>query len=976
MNYINTDNLIESLRTGFISNRISSDNTLMPSLLVNNYKKNKKILSAISEELETCEAFDFSVAFINDSGLASIMQKLDYLASHNIKGRVLTTNYLNFTSPGALSKLLEFPNIEVRAYTKGGFHPKGYIFRQSNYYSIIIGSANLTASALSMNQEWSIRFLSLTDGQIVFSVREEFERVWGEAEKVTPEWITDYTIDYNLKKVSLKSLPKDAVKELQAENSIEEKEEQAEELEIVPNSMQKEAMVSLADLRLKGEDRALLIAATGTGKTYLSIFDVKQCSPQKVLYVAHRDMILNKSEKSFKTLLPNIRTGFLNGTQKDINADYLFASIFTLAKDDTLHSFPKDYFDYIIVDEVHHAGAESYKKIIEYFTPKFLLGLTATPERTDGFDIFALFHNNIPYEIRLQKALEEDLLCPFHYYGLSDLTVNGELIDDKSDFSRLVSSERIGHIEKAIKLYKSNDVPVKGLIFCSRVEEAKSLSSALNNDGFVTTYLTGENSDSEREEVIQELESDSNPLQYIISVDIFNEGVDIPCVNQVVMLRPTQSAIIFVQQLGRGLRKDKSKSYVSVIDFIGNYENNFFIPIALFGDNSYNKDNLRRALSTGSACIPGSSTIQINEIARQKIFDSINQTSFTQLKLLKEEYTKLKLRLARIPTMMDFVNNGFIDPLLFIDYAGSYYGFKCKVEKEGSLLSAKEMCSLQFLSLEFARGFRVHEILLLQKLVHQEQITCENFSQILKIYNVTLTEKDIVGMCNLLSPDFYTQADKKKYGGITYVSFDKTTQIFTRSEEFSNLLNNELYVKEISDCLSYGLKRAILKENEVRVDNNLVLYRKYSRKDVCKLLNWKSDCSSTVYGYKTETSTDDYTCPIFVTYKKSDDISDTTKYEDVFIDNSRFNWYSRSRRTSESDEVSALIHQNENNIRVLLFVKKDDAEGSDFYYMGDMKYHSFEDTTMNGKDGKVPVVNIQFDMETPVPQNLYSYLEG
>ena len=199
----------------------------------------------------------------------------------------------------------------------------------------------------------------------------------------------------------------------------------------------------------------------------------------------------------------------------------------------------------------------------------------------------------------------------------------------------------------------------------------------------------------------------------------------------------------------------------------------------MFGDNSYNKDNLRRALSTGSACIPGSSTIQINEIARQKIFDSINQTSFTQLKLLKEEYTKLKLRLARIPTMMDFVNNGFIDPLLFIDYAGSYYGFKCKVEKEDLLLSAKEMCSLQFLSLEFARGFRVHEILLLQKLMQQEQITCENFSQILKIYNVTLTEKDIAGMCNLLSPDFYTQADKKKYGGITYVSFDKTTQIFT-----------------------------------------------------------------------------------------------------------------------------------------------------------------------------------------------------
>ena len=281
----------------------------------------------------------------------------------------------------------------------------------------------------------------------------------------------------------------------------------------------------------------------------------------------------------------------------------------------------------------------------------------------------------IAYEIRLQKAMEEDLLCPFHYYGLSDLTVDGEVIDDKSDFRKLVCDERIKHIERSINLYRNFAYPVKGLIFCSLVDEAKELSEKLNKDGYYTKYLTGENSDSERERVIQELESDENPLQYIISIDIFNEGVDIPSVNQVVMLRPTQSAIIFVQQLGRGLRKFKGKSYVSVIDFIGNYENNFFIPIALYGDNSYNKDNLRKVMSSGSSGLPGTSTVQITEIARQKIYQAINETNFTQLKLLKEEYNKLKMRLARIPTMMDFVNNGFIDPHLFIDYAGSYYEF-------------------------------------------------------------------------------------------------------------------------------------------------------------------------------------------------------------------------------------------------------------------------------------------------------------
>lgn len=978
MEVVKTDRLLNSLKRGFISSKVVSDNYLMPSLLVNDQKKDKKILSALTDELSTCEAFDFSVAFINDTGLASILEKLEYLERHNIKGRILTTNYLNFTSPGALSKLLEFSNLEVRVYTKGGFHPKGYIFKQSNYYSVIIGSANLTASALSQNQEWSLKFLSLTDGQIVFSVKEEFERVWNDAEAVTDKWISDYKKDYVQKRFSIKPF-KDEEKEFEAEYQIQNPEElkdSKDDDEIVPNSMQEEAMVSLSELRSKGEKRALLIAATGTGKTYLSIFDVKQVKPKRVLYVAHRDMILNKSEHSFKTLMGKINTGFLNGNQKDFEADYLFASVFTLAKDETLSQFKKDHFDYIIVDEVHHAGASSYKKIIDYFTPKFLLGLTATPERTDGFDIFALFHNNIPYEIRLQKALEENLLCPFHYYGLSDLTVNGEIIDDKSDFTKLVSSERIQHIEHAIKRYKSNDIPVKGLIFCSRIEEAKELSSALNNDGFFTTYLTGENSDSEREKTIQRLENDDDPLQYIISVDIFNEGVDIPCVNQVVMLRPTQSAIIFVQQLGRGLRKDKSKNYVSVIDFIGNYENNFFIPIALFGDNSYNKDNLRRALSSGSSCIPGTSTIQINEIAKQKIFDSISQTSFKQLKLLKDEYNKLKLRLAKVPSMMDFVTNGFIDPLLFIDYSGSYFEFKSKLKENSFELNERERKSLQFISNEFAHGIRVHELLILNLILDRKEIPLEDFKTELENYGIKFSIKDIKGMVRNLSLDFYRDSDKSKYGEISYLTFDEEKKSISKTKHFEALLKNQNYKTELEDCINYGLSKAKLKLNEHFENHNLVLYRKYSRKDVFKILNWaKDENPQNVGGYMTKKTDDEFHCPVFVTYEKSDEISDSIKYKDFFIDNTRFNWMSKSKRSLTSPDVSSILNQEDNHIQIMLFVKKDDNEGTDFYYMGNMKTvkESAEQTQMESGES---VVNIQFDMETPVSQSMYNYLEG
>ena len=959
------EQLVAGLKTGFISKDFRSNTAMRPSLLVNDKRREKKILSALSEELSACTSFDFSVAFINSDGLASIKELLSELEAKGIKGRILTTNYLNFTEPSALREIIDFSNIELRAYTKGGFHPKGYIFTHKDYYSIIIGSANLTASALSMNQEWSVRFVSDEDGEITSSIRDEFERVWNEAEIADDEWINSYEIQYENERLSLP----ESLKEDEASYSA------APSYEVVPNSMQKEAMESIHELRERGEDRALLIAATGTGKTYLSIFDVKQMRPRKVLYIAHRDMILEKAKESYDSLLCNIHSGLLNGNNHDYSADYLFASIFTLVKDDVLKHFKRDEFDYIIIDEVHHAGANSYKKILSYFTPKFLLGLTATPERSDGEDIFKLFNYNVPYEIRLKRAMEEDLLCPFHYYGLTDLTVNGEVIDDKSDFSKLVSQERVKHISKAMRRYRNFSHPVKGLIFCSRQDEARELSGALNEEGFVTTYLLGDSSSDERERVIERLESDDDPLEYIITVDIFNEGVDIPAINQVVMLRPTASSIIFTQQLGRGLRKYNGKSYVSVIDFIGNYQNNFFIPIALFGDNSYSKDNLRKALSAGSSIIPGSSTVQINEIARDQIFKSINDTNFKQLKFLREEFSKLERRLGRVPSMIDFTDNGFIDPLLFIDYAGSYYEFLLKLDKEKEELSANHRTSLQFVSLEFGHGLRVHELLILDVLKDRAEISISEFKEFLKCYSVEYSYKDIEGMCNTLSSSFYTAPDIKKYGKLNYVYL--SGDYIKRSDDYSALLESSLYKSYLADTLSYGLKRARLNGDERYVDHNLVLYRKYSRKDVCKLLNWKENITAqNIGGYIVQKQNDEITCPVFITYKKSSDISESINYEDYFIDNSQLHWMSKNKRTSSSPDVSEIINQSRNNIQIPLFVKKSDNEGSDFYYLGPMKELSYKDTKMKANGELVNVVNVIFSIDNPLPHNLYNYLES
>ena len=395
--------------------------------------------------------------------------------------------------------------------------------------------------------------------------------------------------------------------------------------------MQEAALEEIQAVREAGRDKGLIISATGTGKTYLSAFDVRRFKPNRMLFIVHREQILKKAKSDFQRILGGIEEefGILSGTNKQTNAKYLFATIQTISKEETLYQFDREAFDYILIDEVHKAGAASYHRVIDYFQPQFLMGMTATPERTDDFNIYELFDYNIAYEIRLQEALEEDMLCPFHYFGVTDLEYNGEIIDDATILSKLVTEERVNHMLEKIQYYGFSGDTVKGLIFCSRKDEAQKLSIALNEKGFRTVALTGDDSQEEREHRVNQLEN--GVLDYILTVDIFNEGIDIPSINQVVMLRQTQSSIIFIQQLGRGLRKHDSKDFVTIIDFIGNYKNNYLIPIALSGDKSQNKDNVRRR-TIDTSYIKGVSTVNFEEIAKKQIFKSINNSKLTALK--------------------------------------------------------------------------------------------------------------------------------------------------------------------------------------------------------------------------------------------------------------------------------------------------------------------------------------------------------
>lgn len=422
---------------------------------------------------------------------------------------------------------------------------------------------------------------------------------------------------------------------------------------------------------------------------------------------------------------------FIPEKKRELDCDFIFSTIQTISKAEHLGSFKKDHFDYIIIDETHRSGADSYLRLLNYFQRKFLLGMTATPERTDGNDIFKLFDHNIAYEIRLHRAMEEQLLCDFHYYGVTDLFIENKAQEDKAYFNRLISNERVYRIIEKARFYGCDNGITRGLIFCSRTSEANELSKLFNDQGFKSVALTGESSEEERIKAIELLETDNinEKLDYIFTVDIFNEGIDIPKVNQIIMLRPTDSSIVFIQQLGRGLRKLPSKNYLTIIDFIGNYTNNYLIPIALYGDTSFNKDSLRKLITDGSRSIPGASTINFDEISKNMIFQSIDSSNLQLYADLKKDYKLLKYKLGRLPMMMDFVEHGSRDPFLFVNYSNSYFNFVSKVEKELVFeLSKHQITLLELFSKEINNAKRIEENLILKSLFTKKSIDLEFFN--------------------------------------------------------------------------------------------------------------------------------------------------------------------------------------------------------------------------------------------------------
>lgn len=745
--------------------------------------------------------------------------------------------------------------------------------------------------------------------------------------------------------------------------------------------MQEAFIKNVRNLIKSGEKRAILVSATGTGKTYASAFAVNDFNPKRFLFIVHREQIAKQSIKAYKNIIKDKSFGLLTGSKKEFDNDYVFATIQTLSKDDIYSQFERDEFDYIVIDEVHKVGALSYQKIFNYFKPKFWLGMTASPERTDGFDIYELFDHNIAHEIRLQEALEEDLLCPFHYFGIHDVKFESDEIDDDfKDFNYLASDKRVDYLLEKSEFYGYSGERIKALVFCSRKEEAKLLSKEFNRRGHPSVVLTGEDSQDVRLDAIDRLTNDENPnkIEYIFTVDIFNEGVDIPEINQVLLVRPTDSPIIFIQQLGRGLRKFENKEFVVILDFIGNYKNNYMIPLALSGDRSYDKDKLRHYLMEGNKIIPGVSSINFDEVSKRKIYESINNTSFSKIALFKEKYNNLKYKLGKIPYLCDFYKNADFNPEIILSHNrfDSYHSFLSHVDDDYSgELTNKEAASLKFISKKLLKGIRPHELVILNCLRYNKYFTVEMIEKCLfDIYALDNQKDSINGAINFLSLDFYKKEKGEGYQANTVKGFVGEdipyeniffTDDFKISDYFRSCLSNPTYLKHFDDAIQYGL----LKYGDVyRSDKPFKLYEKYSREDVLRLLNWKYFMNGqNIGGYKIKYNT----CPIFVTYNKAEDISETIDYDDHFINKETFNWMSRDNRKTSSPELEALV--NYNDLDVELFIQKNNDEGIEFYYISKLTPLNYKQVYRNigGKDK--PIVNFKFRIETPVKDELYDY---
>lgn len=599
--------------------------------------------------LRKAVSVDIIVSFLMESGVKMLLEELDHALNRGARIRILTGNYLGITQPSALYLIKRKlgDRVDLRFYSEKNrsFHPKSYIFHYVDHSEIYIGSSNVSRSALTSGIEWNYRFSSNADQKNYDKFFKTFEDLFeNHSIVVDDEELKRYSKNWHKPSVS---------KDLERYDIEEEPEDINVRLLYEPRGAQIEALCALEDTRSEGAKRALVQAATGVGKTYLAAFDSKEY--ERVLFVAHREEILRQAAASFQNVRNSDDYGFFHGDQKCTDKSVIFASVATLGRQEYLNEkyFSKDYFDYIVIDEFHHAVNDQYRRIVDYFKPQFLLGLTATPERMDGRNIYEICDYNVPYEISLKDAINKGMLVPFHYYGIFDDTDYSKLhiVRGKYDEKEL-NETYIGNVHRHELIYKyyCKYGSKRALGFCCSRAHAEEMAKEFCKRGIpaVAVYSNADGAFSEdRGVAIKKLKN--GEIKVIFSVDMFNEGVDITSVDMVMFLRPTESPIVFLQQLGRGLRKSKGKEYLNVLDFIGNYEKAGRVRSLLTGRTLAETQQYHPA---DRSAYPDDCLIDFD----MKLIDLFAQMDKKQLKVkdqIRNEFYRVKEMLGKRPSRIE-----------------------------------------------------------------------------------------------------------------------------------------------------------------------------------------------------------------------------------------------------------------------------------------------------------------------------------
>lgn len=1014
------ESIIDGVMSGLIRQNDTAEERFVPKLISN--QPGSTMGDAIREELKGSESFDISVAFVSENALKSMYQAfVDHAKKSGKRNRIITSTKNYFNSPKAFKELMKLQrdaNVEVLIWEHGDsgesggtiaqdqpFHPKGYLFTRRMeegraYYNLYVGSSNLTSFALQNQREWNLRVSSTSEAQLIQQVKEELADQVRQSVPLTDEWLAQYEEEF-------KNYAPPRAQILQ----------QARAAKIEPNAMQRDALASIRQLRDEGQRRAIVISATGTGKTYLSAFDVREFHPKRMLYVANRDTILKAARESYQRVLgyDEAELGLLTGSSKQHDAKYVFASVDTLRRHMEEWYEPDD-FDYVLIDEAHHSGANNYRSVIDYFSEaRFMLGMTATPERTDSFDIFALFDHNIAYEIRLQKALDEDMLCPFHYYGVHEfLGDDGSRVDSAEGISKsdkrqiqysleeLTEPSRVRYIIRKLEQYGSYGQQVTGLVFCSRIDEAEQLSHLFNQETnqqaerpYRTVAISGKTSPKDVENAVNRLEA--GELDYIFTVDKFNEGIDIPAINQIVMLRNTESSIVFTQQLGRGLRKFPHKTCVTVIDFIGNYANNYLIPVALYG-NAGDSDIVRKNLQREAV---GLSSISFDEISRKQVLKSLDTASWSDKKMLREQYSVMRNELGRIPMLTDVYRH---DPSMVMTMAqknSSYFDFAREAE---TVLSNEERGSgfahtllpvdaqgeqwLKMATEILLVAIRPQELVVLDELLTSCNKGVYSPISVLRLKEAVATrfpasyhtDAQFESALRVLDWSFFDTAAKKSYGECAVI--ERSDRGISLAPEFAaRLVNNDTFRRFFVDNVRTGLKRfADLLEESAKTghslqdDRGFVYEHRYKMFEVERLLAWPKQINgSSVGGYLLPK--EGGSMPVFVKYANS-------QYADRFLNPQEMHWFSKDKRSFKSREIEWMAQGqgdadwSATHFIPLFVMRKADAEKLKmYYYVGRVgSCANMRETARDNSGETVRLVEMDLRLTKPLSADLYQHL--